>query len=511
MSTFTDDTRGGKPMATGRRQSTVMSLLVAAALVAMLVLPSIGTAGFVSPAVVIGADTYESDDTSATAKVVPETSWHTFHDDGDEDWVKVTVTATDTPIIAEVTIVDGKSGADTQVNVYEADGTTQVFHNDDHDSDGFYFETYSSAAYYVAPKPGTYFVKAYQNGDDVRCEYRLMVRTGVGLRVAAGPTRYETAAQLNWFIASDAHLYGEEADWQYLVVASGTSFADALVAGAFASMVTEDDENCGVLLTDPNTLTPTTEAEITATSDRSWYDDESDPPDTKVYIMGGPGAVSQSVMDAIAALPYVDYVERLWGPTRYDTAVAAMRELDDEFSVDDDAYIVSGTSWPDSLVGGAVAAADTDMFLLTPPGGLPTSVIDFLDYMSLDDVVVVGGTAAVSDTVVNQLNTIAGGDIDRLSGDTRYSTARAVWEWWKPSTDSMVLVSGESWPDGVCSAPLAAYWMDDAPVLLTPRDSLAWDVKKWMDDNGPFSKPSYLIGGSGAVSDAVYNEWADYY
>ena len=108
------------------------------------------------------------------------------------------------------------------------------------------------------------------------------------------------------------------------------------------------------------------------------------------------------------------------------------------------------------------------------------------------------------------VDAIASGDTTRVAGTTRYGTARKLMEWTGASGDNMVLVSGQNWADGVAAAPLAGYWMGGC-LLLTPRDALAWDVKKWMDDNGPITEPSYVIGGTGAVSDAVYDEWATYY
>ena len=182
-----------------------------------------------------------------------------------------------------------------------------------------------------------------------------------------------------------------------MVLASGESYPDAMVAGAFAGLLTDYcSDRCGLVLTRGAALSPEAEAEIQRYFSEYWHDDG----DTTVYIIGGTGAVSPAVMTTVSQLPYVDDVIRLSGVDRYATAVAAMEEIESEFDHDDDAYIVSGQSWADALAGGAAAVYDGDMLLFTRPDSLPKVVSDYLTSESLDEAVIVGGTAAISESVL---------------------------------------------------------------------------------------------------------------
>jgi len=64
------------------------------------------------------------------------------------------------------------------------------------------------------------------------------------------------------------------------------------------------------------------------------------------------------------------------------------------------------------------------------------------------------------------------------------------------------LVNGFAWPDALSVAPVAAW--DDAPVLMTGKDSVPQVTLDWLDDNG--ITDVYIVGGEGVVSKAVFDE-----
>ena len=90
------------------------------------------------------------------------------------------------------------------------------------------------------------------------------------------------------------------------IVANGRVFADALVAGAFAARGPHP-----VLLSPPDRLHPGVARYLASARI------------AHVVLMGGTGAVHSTVEDAVKALGIK--VTRLWGATRYDTAVAAAK------------------------------------------------------------------------------------------------------------------------------------------------------------------------------------------
>jgi putative cell wall-binding protein len=90
--------------------------------------------------------------------------------------------------------------------------------------------------------------------------------------------------------------------------------------------------------------------------------------------------------------------------------------------------------------------------------------------------------------------------VDRTAGVTRYDTAAAVSaEYFRAGADSVVLCTGENFPDALAAAPWARFLK--APVLLTRRtivpDSVMDEIRRLGATN------VWIIGGETAVSSAV--------
>ncbi len=64
-------------------------------------------------------------------------------------------------------------------------------------------------------------------------------------------------------------------------------------------------------------------------------------------------------------------------------------------------FVATGMNYPDGLAGGPVAALLPGPLLLVPPTQLPSVVANELQRLGPDQVYVLGGTASVSDAVVN--------------------------------------------------------------------------------------------------------------
>lgn len=61
--------------------------------------------------------------------------------------------------------------------------------------------------------------------------------------------------------------------------------------------------------------------------------------------------------------------------------------------------------------------------------------------------------------------------VTRLAGKDRYETSTIISKFgWKQTSDNAILVTGEDYPDALCSVPFAAKLK--APILLTERNYL---------------------------------------
>ncbi|HEX5590226.1 MAG TPA: cell wall-binding repeat-containing protein, partial [Candidatus Limnocylindrales bacterium] len=160
-----------------------------------------------------------------------------------------------------------------------------------------------------------------------------------GATRVAGVDRYATAAALS--VAT--HPSG--APIAYVV--SGTGFADAVSAAPAAAR-----HDAPVLLTRPDAAPAATLAELTRLGP------------SRVIVVGGPGAVQDTVLAAIAqAVPGVA-VSRIAGADRYATSAAVAGSFAPGVAA---VYIATGEAFPDALAAAAAAGAQGAPLLLTAP------------------------------------------------------------------------------------------------------------------------------------------------
>ncbi|MDO9557466.1 MAG: cell wall-binding repeat-containing protein [Coriobacteriia bacterium] len=88
----------------------------------------------------------------------------------------------------------------------------------------------------------------------------------------------------------------------------------------------------------------------------------------------------------------------------------------------------------------------------------------------------------------------------RIAGATRYETAiEAARSGWSNGADTVLIASGENWPDSLTASPLS--YRLDAPLLLTPRAALPANVAAMITRLG--AKNVIVLGGTAAVSSAA--------
>ena len=140
----------------------------------------------------VAPDSYEFDDTTATAKPMPTASYHTWHPlaDGanDVDFMYFTVEETGTPIYLE-TWTPGKatSFSDPYIKVYDEEGALNVAQQPfDFDgalvsSDDHLDTSLDAGLVFVAPHPGKYYVRLQSDdwGSGQWGEYWLFARRGI--------------------------------------------------------------------------------------------------------------------------------------------------------------------------------------------------------------------------------------------------------------------------------------------------------------------------------------------
>ncbi|HAL30183.1 MAG TPA: hypothetical protein DCP20_05655 [Coriobacteriia bacterium] len=474
-----------------------------------------GDSGISTQATVsVPADSWESDDTSTTARTLPKTSYHTLDSWTDTDWMKFSVSATGTPFVFETQITEGNAYFDLYMYLYklEADGSlTLVEESDDHS----YWSAYSEFIQWEASSPGTYFLEVTGYGDGETGMYTLYWDKGFARRVA-GADRYRTGVEISKLMYQMYHTYYDYGFYTSgVVITSGSSPADALAGGLLASSV-----DGPLLLSGPTGLSAETRAEISRILRPAVYYDNSP---LTIYILGGTVAVPSAVETQLRAIPEVaaslkeDNLEivRLSGANRYETAAMVAGAVDSVAGITDTAYIVGGTAWADGVAVGAPSVYMGSPVLLTAQGSLSPEAAQAIDDLGITSAYVIGGEAVVSSDVEDDLvNMLGAANVDRLSGGSRYATAWAVAEHGVDlglNADRMILVSGLNWPDALVAAPMVYQYGAGngvyGPIMLTSPTSLSGEVKAFVEDHGQPDSLCYVVGGTSAVSDTVLNQF----
>jgi putative cell wall-binding protein len=116
----------------------------------------------------------------------------------------------------------------------------------------------------------------------------------------------------------------------------------------------------------------------------------------------------------------------------------------------------------------APAAVAGDPVLLTGRDAVPQTTLDALAAGGITDVVIVGGPAAISQGVEQQV-AATGVDVTRFAGTDRFATS-AIVAGQDDAARVLVASTGRDWPDALAAAAAAAAW--DAIVVLVDGQDL---------------------------------------
>ncbi len=291
----------------------------------------------------------------------------------------------------------------------------------------------------------------------------------------------------------------EEGAAPRVLLARDDAFADALAAAPLAGT-----DGC-ILFTGAGEapLDPRVRAEI----------DRALAPGGTVVLLGGGHAVGDQVAAELAAAGLT--VERLEGPTRYETAARVAEVVRDaaEPGGFTEVILAFGGNWPDVVTAGAYAAAQGVPIVLTPSDTLHPEAAAFLQAAPVDRTTVVGGTAVIAEQVA-----AATPNAERVAGDNRMGTAamiaRSLW----PTAPTLTgvdftlvnLEHEDGWALALAAAPLSA--SRGAPQLGVRQGGLPSETAALLDEIGTVgleAPPTItVIGDEAAVPPAVASEAA---
>ena len=293
----------------------------------------------------------------------------------------------------------------------------------------------------------------------------------------AGAGRYDTAKAIS--------AEGVNSTSKPVILAYGLNYADALAGVPLASKL-----NAPILLTAKDAMPEETIGEIRRLGA------------TKVYILGGTGAISTNVQKALESIKI--NVVRLAGTTRFGTATKIAKQVN---SAPTEIFFVYGLNYADALSVSAVAALKkAPIIYLNKSGNIDTDTANYLKSVKgkVKNAYVIGGEGVISSAMMtkaaNVLGLKVGSTIRRIYGANRYSTCIAVNKSFQGmfTGKAVCVATGTNFPDALAGGVLAA--KKSSPLLLA-NSSLSAEQTSYLKSK----KPSQIIafGGTAAVPNSL--------
>ncbi|MCR5478296.1 MAG: cell wall-binding repeat-containing protein, partial [Ruminococcus sp.] len=293
----------------------------------------------------------------------------------------------------------------------------------------------------------------------------------------SGKNRYETSMK----IADQLKAENGGAAFKSVIIASGTSFADALSAAYLARV--KNSGNTPILLV----------ANAASIMDSAAaYVKKNAASTAAIYIVGGEAVVPKAMETKLKANGFKN-VKRLAGRTRYLTNIEVLKEAG---VTNQDMLVASGMDYADALSASAAGRP----ILLAAPTGLTAEQKAFLKNMKNSAATIIGGKNAVNAATENQLRATFK-SVTRIGGSNRFETSVLVAKKFFPKAPAVTLAYGLDYPDGLCGGPLAMTYK--CPLLLTTSTNFT-QAKNYAKSIGASSGAVY--GGTGLISEiAVKN------
>lgn len=280
----------------------------------------------------------------------------------------------------------------------------------------------------------------------------------------AGDDRYGTSEEIC--------EYGWTSNSDYAIVTTGEDFPDALSAAPFAKIY-----NAPVLITKSNQLDSKAISELKRLKVN------------KVFIIGGTGAVSQSVEKIINSSGIT--TERLYGANRYETSTKIAEKMDTKNGV----VLVSGDDYPGALFMAPIAAKKGMPIILVQRDSIPDCVKGYLKNKNIPKYYVIGDENIISRKVTDSLT-----NVERITGKDKYDRNLNAISKFSDIIDfsKIYIATGQNFPDALSGSAMAA--RTGSPIILMVNKTLSQEAIKFINQRISKVKEIYMLGGESVVA-----------
>ncbi|WP_442212183.1 cell wall-binding repeat-containing protein [Specibacter sp. RAF43] len=311
-----------------------------------------------------------------------------------------------------------------------------------------------------------------------RSGYLTTTRTSLQTaRVGKGPTlSYRLSGADRYATAAAVARSGYPATAKVVYVATGSDYPDALSAAPAAAR-----EGGPLLLTMPTSLPAATASEIKRLKP------------SKVVVVGGTGAVSAAVFDAVKKI--VPNAVRRSGANRFETSRAILAGA---FSQSSTAYLATGMDYPDALSASASAGAAGAPVLLVngKAKDLDAATRAALVTLKVGKTIIAGGTGVFSPGLEQSLKAFGS---QRRSGSDRFGTSQRLNAELAKNAGQVYLATGYGFPDALAGSAIAG--AQKAPLYVVKPNCIPAGILG--DITASPATRVTLLGGFGALGDNV--------
>ena len=285
-----------------------------------------------------------------------------------------------------------------------------------------------------------------------------------------GTNRFDTSSKIagyGWKQSDNVVLVGAEGD---------INFADALAGIPLAYSL-----NAPILLTNVTSTPDEISNEISKLKAKN------------IYILGGIGTVSQAQENIFKSEGYT--VTRIFGATRYDTAIKIADELNNRSKVSK-IYLTTSSQFQYALAASTYAALENAAILFTDGDVLNQATQSEILKLGIKDIEIIGGGSILSSNVDSDLKEL-GLNVSRVEGNTPEEVASNLINENKDKINGIALASNSIFSDALCGSALSA--KNNMAIVF---------VNKTFDCGNIVNnvKNVVIYGGTGVISQALEDD-----
>ena len=200
----------------------------------------------------------------------------------------------------------------------------------------------------------------------------------------------------------------------------------------------------------------------------------------------------------VQATPLSLETQRIYGMRQIDTAINVSIE---GWQKAETVILANCDNFPDALVAAPLSHQLDAPILLTPVGGVDEKVMQEIKRLGAKNVILLGGTAALSQKVEKDILKAGLDQPERIYGYDQFETAQKVAER-VGSKGQVILASGEQFPDALSISAYAG--ATETPILLTMSHTMPSATQQAIEDfQAEGVLHTIVVGGEAVVSSKI--------